>query len=620
MSVPAGKGLVGRELLKRFVGYGWHCGRVLHQASPSRYVVEWDDGERQTLACEQVHASLVALGEDASKILAKKTGARPDLVQMKTEACKRRRTSSPVPADGIVDDGLPVLQFGRVQHMGETLSSTAPWRSRRGHPDSQEIIELSRSKNTEPRSVASALIDKTDGVNSTECHICCEPFASMEPATTVYTMQCSHTFCAPCIERWFEEAMQNTCPVCRRRYAGLRKCRKTTASAASSRPDGQAEKATPSGRRHRERTVALEPEYSERQSSRPGASKASHHEPAYVGATSSSAKQKATPGETPEIHEIRWKGKAWYGYIRAPWEHGNTTSKYHVHYRGWSRKWDEFLSFDELRSRAPDYFAHESTACQQCLAVGDADAMLLCDQCDKGYHIHCLNPPLHAIPKGSWFCGECGNVAARQRVWRAEACKGPANTLCSSSHRKGLTWLQAQCRKNGLWAGGHMDDLCDRLARWELGMAQTPLEVAHSRFLPGVWLQMLFNDGLWHIGWVHGVHAQTVDIQFNEDEIEFAVPMVVDGAINSELRIIGQVEAEVDAAIEDIVASLEKRACTKDQALQTDEARDAIIWHHLKRCFANRHKLDGTHMEQWRRLRDFVTLSMISTSGLDGRS
>ena len=34
--------------------------------------------------------------------------------------------------------------------------------------------------------------------------------------------------------------------------------------------------------------------------------------------------------------------------------------------------------------------------------------------------------------------------------------------------------------------------------------------------------------------------------------------MVVDGAINSDLRIIGEVEPEVEAAVEDIVASVEK--------------------------------------------------------------
>ena len=33
--------------------------------------------------------------------------------------------------------------------------------------------------------------------------------------------------------------------------------------------------------------------------------------------------------------------------------------------------------------------------------------MLLCDECDKGYHLECLNPVLDDIPIGVWYCIEC---------------------------------------------------------------------------------------------------------------------------------------------------------------------------------------------------------------------
>lgn len=33
--------------------------------------------------------------------------------------------------------------------------------------------------------------------------------------------------------------------------------------------------------------------------------------------------------------------------------------------------------------------------------------MLLCDGCDCGFHIFCLDPPLTSIPKGQWFCHVC---------------------------------------------------------------------------------------------------------------------------------------------------------------------------------------------------------------------
>ena len=34
--------------------------------------------------------------------------------------------------------------------------------------------------------------------------------------------------------------------------------------------------------------------------------------------------------------------------------------------------------------------------------------MLLCDKCDKGFHMDtCLKPALARIPDGEWFCFEC---------------------------------------------------------------------------------------------------------------------------------------------------------------------------------------------------------------------
>jgi hypothetical protein len=33
--------------------------------------------------------------------------------------------------------------------------------------------------------------------------------------------------------------------------------------------------------------------------------------------------------------------------------------------------------------------------------------MLLCDNCDNGWHIYCLDPPLEAVPEGEWLCPDC---------------------------------------------------------------------------------------------------------------------------------------------------------------------------------------------------------------------
>ncbi|XP_030415160.1 bromodomain adjacent to zinc finger domain protein 1A isoform X4 [Gopherus evgoodei] len=45
--------------------------------------------------------------------------------------------------------------------------------------------------------------------------------------------------------------------------------------------------------------------------------------------------------------------------------------------------------------------------CKMCRKKGDAESMVLCDGCDRGYHIYCIRPKLKAIPEGDWFCPEC---------------------------------------------------------------------------------------------------------------------------------------------------------------------------------------------------------------------
>ena len=53
-------------------------------------------------------------------------------------------------------------------------------------------------------------------------------------------------------------------------------------------------------------------------------------------------------------------------------------------------------------------------ACTVCGSTEDAPGsndILLCDACDAGYHLRCLQPPLEAVPEGDWFCAQC--AAAR---------------------------------------------------------------------------------------------------------------------------------------------------------------------------------------------------------------
>ncbi|XP_062436818.1 histone acetyltransferase KAT6B isoform X2 [Rhea pennata] len=50
----------------------------------------------------------------------------------------------------------------------------------------------------------------------------------------------------------------------------------------------------------------------------------------------------------------------------------------------------------------------ECKTCSACRIQGkNADNMLFCDSCDRGFHMECCDPPLARMPKGMWICQVC---------------------------------------------------------------------------------------------------------------------------------------------------------------------------------------------------------------------
>ena len=49
----------------------------------------------------------------------------------------------------------------------------------------------------------------------------------------------------------------------------------------------------------------------------------------------------------------------------------------------------------------------ECKYCSICGTSDNDDQLLFCDDCDRGYHMYCLSPPLTTPPEGSWSCNIC---------------------------------------------------------------------------------------------------------------------------------------------------------------------------------------------------------------------
>ncbi|KAH6573096.1 hypothetical protein BASA62_003130 [Batrachochytrium salamandrivorans] len=60
---------------------------------------------------------------------------------------------------------------------------------------------------------------------------------------------------------------------------------------------------------------------------------------------------------------------------------------------------------------APDKLAKIQQYDWQCPDCKCCKNLLLCDECDGGSHIYCLDPPLPKIPDGDWSCQECAALS-----------------------------------------------------------------------------------------------------------------------------------------------------------------------------------------------------------------
>ncbi|KAG9348350.1 hypothetical protein JZ751_002085 [Albula glossodonta] len=56
----------------------------------------------------------------------------------------------------------------------------------------------------------------------------------------------------------------------------------------------------------------------------------------------------------------------------------------------------------------------ENARCKVCRKKGEDDKLILCDECNKAFHLFCLRPALYSIPHGEWLCPACQPAVARR--------------------------------------------------------------------------------------------------------------------------------------------------------------------------------------------------------------
>ncbi|XP_019195573.1 PREDICTED: histone-lysine N-methyltransferase ATXR6-like [Ipomoea nil] len=53
---------------------------------------------------------------------------------------------------------------------------------------------------------------------------------------------------------------------------------------------------------------------------------------------------------------------------------------------------------------------YSDVCCEECGSGEREDELLLCDKCDRGFHLFCLRPAITSVPEGSWICASCSNI------------------------------------------------------------------------------------------------------------------------------------------------------------------------------------------------------------------
>ncbi|KAI4814025.1 hypothetical protein KUCAC02_003240 [Chaenocephalus aceratus] len=68
------------------------------------------------------------------------------------------------------------------------------------------------------------------------------------------------------------------------------------------------------------------------------------------------------------------------------------------------------LQFTPVMMAAVKTYRWQCIECKCCNVCGTSendDQLLFCDDCDRGYHMYCINPPMAEPPEGSWSCHLC---------------------------------------------------------------------------------------------------------------------------------------------------------------------------------------------------------------------
>ena len=134
------------------------------------------------------------------------------------------------------------------------------------------------------------------------------------------------------------------------------------------------------------------------------------------------------------------------------------------------------------RIKVEPWLCLECKKCMSCDQAANADDLLICDSCDKGFHMECLEPPLSKLPEGRWICPICVPPPNRRRGMMKSGSshfltpKRPRKTAGYYSDFDGYTPLPKKRKKNDF---GIEEEIPEREVQPQLppGVSDSDLEL-----------------------------------------------------------------------------------------------------------------------------------------------
>ncbi|CAO1625603.1 unnamed protein product [Sympodiomycopsis kandeliae] len=156
----------------------------------------------------------------------------------------------------------------------------------------------------------------------------------------------------------------------------------------------------------------------------------------------------------------------------------------------------------------------EEQMCEICLRGDGGTSMLLCDECDRGYHMYCLDPPLTSVPKSEWYCPPC--LVSTGNDFGFD--DGETHSLDSFWKRANMFrrhWFENNPR--AIWSGSNDQKANQNPDGMDVDLAQSTRENGVTRPIAGTTLRVSEDDverEFWRL--VHDPD-ETVEVEYGAD-------------------------------------------------------------------------------------------------------